>query len=695
MAYTPVAIPSLPPLSDPALRGFLTSMKEALEVRLRQRGSALDAAPTFRDLIDAGIFNIKDGATIGGKSYTADQLLGLIEFTLPAWITSDTAPPPPTGLTVTVKLLQVEVTWDASTFDLFDHTEVWRSSSNNLSTATLVGTTGGALHNDALPNASTAYYYWARHVSRNGLKSPFNDVNGAGTLSGPGALSVSQSFVGADVVLSWPTPSSNVAVSLYQIEYLDGTWVTFDVVAGNSARFRVAWPGNRTFRMRALDINGDPGPWAQFDVNVAAHGTPSVVQTFDGESAVMTWAATIGSLPIEVYEVYDTTVAPGNLLARQASTTFRTKVLWASKTFKIVSVDTAGNVGAEASVPIAVSTGVINTFTAEAIDNNVLLRWSSTAGSLPNQTFELRRGASWAGGTVIGKKDGGFTVVFETPQSVTSYTYWLAAIDTAGNYGTPKSVTVSVAQPPDYILAVRWDSDYSGTKSNALLEGGALTIPVNTTQTWADHFTSNSWATPQDQIDAGYPIYIQPGTTTGYYEEDFDYGTLLAAMKVSVSFNLTTLAGSLSTTTTITVAQDSGFSVGVQTFSGVQQAFALNFRYVRVKVEVTATNDAGIGVLSDLSVVLDAKLKSQIGSVSCNAADSGGTTVYLTDDRTSTGVKNFVDVDSIVITAQSTSPVYAVYDFTDVANPLSFKILLFDSSGTRVSGTASYSVRGY
>jgi hypothetical protein len=44
-------------------------------------------------------------------------------------------------------------------------------------------------------------------------------------------------------------------------------------------------------------------------------------------------------------------------------------------------------------------------------------------------------------------------------------------------------------------------------------------MPVNTTETWADHFVNNSWTSPSAQISAGYPYYIQPTLGTSYYEE--------------------------------------------------------------------------------------------------------------------------------------------------------------------------------
>jgi hypothetical protein len=367
----------------------------------------------------------------------------------------------------------------------------------------------------------------------------------------------------------------------------------------------------------------------------------------------------------------------------------------------------------------------------------------------------------WETADDIGRKDGGFTTVFEAPPSQTVYIYWLTAIDTAGNYGSPVSVTATVNVPPDYVLATNFISTFTGTRISAATDGQVLALPVDIVQTWQDHFTSRSWASPQAQVTAGYPIFIQPGNLSGYYEEVFDYGATLAAMKIGVTYREIDVAGTVSTAVTITTALDSGFTSNVQTFSGTQ-AYSVNFRFVKVRITATATNDQGITEIADLSVKLDTKLKNQTGAISAisdptsgtysqtgvtltvnstahgrvtgqevllsvttgsaasgkylvtshtansftvaapSATTSGnvtvnnaGTTVYLTDDRTSTGVKTFIDVESITVSANTTSPVYAIYDFTDSYDPLSFKVLLYNSSGTRISGTVSYSVRGY
>jgi len=695
MSSAPSSIPSLPINVDPQLRQFLSSIKENLEVRLRQRGNALDAAPTFRDLIDTGLLKIKEGVTtIGGKQYTAEQLLGLVQFTLPDWITSDTAPPAPTGLVVTTDKTNTILGWSSSTFDQYAETEVWRATDNNLSTAVKIGSTSGNTFTDGLPDPGVAYYYWIRDVAYNFLAGPFNDVSGASTNLGPGAMLVSHVFVGTDVELFWPTPTSNLAVSLYAVEYLDGAFVPFDLVSGNSYRFKVDWAGARQFRLSAIDINGNQGPFTNVTITVTNAGAPQTQVSFDGEQVVLTWVPPAGSLPVDRYEVYDTTVSSGTLLATLYATVFRTKVTWLNKTLLLRAVDSAGNPGDVRSVPVQIATGSVTNLTTEVIDNNVLFRWGNVPGSLPIATYDLRRGPVYETAIEIGRKDGGFTTVFEAPQTQSVFTYWLVAIDTAGNYGTPVSVSATVNQPPDYVLAINYVSAFAGTKSNAVFDNGFLVLPVNTTETWESHFTTRGWAGPSAQVSVGYPVYIQPGTTTGFYEEIFDYGATLAAMKVTVSYLLSTVAGSVSSDVVVSVALDSGFTSNVQTFPSAQ-GYGINFRFVKVRVNVVATNDQGIAELSNLTIKLDTKLKNQAGAIFANAADSGGTTVFLTEDRTSTGPKTFIDVESITVAAQGTTPLYAIYDFTDTFDPLSFKILLFNSSGTRVSGTVSYSVRGF
>lgn len=712
MTYKPVSIPSLPVDTSPALRQFLSSVKEALEVRLNQRGSALDASPTFQDLLDTGILKVRDSVTvIGGKQYTAEQLLGVVQANLPTWITSETAPPAPTGLDVgTDAISGTKLTWTLSAFDQYSHTEIWRSTENNLDTKVLIGSTSGSTFTTDLPPPNVVYYYWIRDVANNLLASPFNSVSGTPTTLGPSATAPSHSFVGPDVDLTWPSPTSNVTVALYRVEFfLGGTWQTLDVVSGNSHRFKVTWSGIRQFRIIAIDVRGNESVPTQFSIEVDAPSTPSVSHDFNGEHVVFKWTATsTGSLPVDYFEVYADSVAPENLLSEQYANVYRTKItkaIWGIpvRTFYIRSIDTAGAASIAAPHQVTVAPPQVIDLSTQVIDNNVLFRWDNTPGSLPIASYELRRGDVWNTAEVIGKKDGGFTTVFESPQGSTIFTYWLAAIDTAGFYGPEKSATAKVDQPPDYFLAENFESSFTGTKTNAFVNlVGDLILPVSTTQTWSSHFSSRSWASPEDQINAGYPVFIQPGTTSASYVEDFDYGTVLAAMKISVSYLSTPVSVGATPPTvsfTLTTALDAAFTSNVQIHPVTADAiFATNFRYIRMTMDVTSTDDKNVLAITNLNVKLDTKLKSATGRITANASDTTGTTVYLTDTKTALGNPIFVDVESIVVSVNGTSAAnkyIAIYDYQDVPTPTYFKVYVFDSNGVQKTAEVGYSVRGF
>jgi hypothetical protein len=116
----------------------------------------------------------------------------------------------------------------------------------------------------------------------------------------------------------------------------------------------------------------------------------------------------------------------------------------------------------------------------------------------------------------------------------------------------------------------------------------------------------------------------------------------------------------------------------------------------RITIATAATTD--FARIVGINIKLDSKLTTITGMVSCLSSDSGGTIVYLTQDRTSGGVKQFIDVDAIQISPQynaSYPGAVALYDFTDTPYPLSMKILMYDNAGNRISGSSSYSVRGF
>ncbi|NDG64733.1 MAG: hypothetical protein EBY29_14925, partial [Planctomycetes bacterium] len=370
--------------------------------------------------------------------------------------------------------------------------------------------------------------------------------------------------------------------------------------------------------------------------------------------------------------------------------------------------------------------------------------------TLPIDGALIKRGATWATATEIGTKTGSFTTILETAGG--TYTYWIAVTDTDANLSTPVSVTVNVSAPPDFVFNGSFSSAFAGTLSSAIKDqSGFLVLPVNTTETWDSHFTSRSWTAPSDQVTAGYPVFIQPAAGSGYYEEVFDFATVLASSKATVNYSGVIVAGSPAVSVTISLSANGSTYTD---YVGVTEVYGSNFRYVKVRLTVTAAVATALYQLNTLSVRADAKQRTDAGMVSALSTDATGTIVNLSAE--------FIDVASITLTPGGTSSSTAVYDFLDsviigtysvttnvatinatahnliagqkvkltfssgtapsgtytVASvigvnsytvaittadttgnvstyPESFRVYLFNSSGTRISGSVSWAVRGY
>jgi len=175
----PTKLPALPtPSSDPdAIRIFLQNVKEILEVYEGIRGSKFDQVVTWRDMFQNGMVDL----TVSGTRFTANPLSPTIN--LPT--ASDYTPPPaPTGFTVSSGMTTIILSWTAATYGNHAYTEVWRSSTNNLATATLIGTTNSFAYADSVGFTGSSKYYWIRFVSQMDVKGPYNSATGVGSSTG-------------------------------------------------------------------------------------------------------------------------------------------------------------------------------------------------------------------------------------------------------------------------------------------------------------------------------------------------------------------------------------------------------------------------------------------------------------------------------------------------------------------------------
>ena len=161
------ALPALPSRVDPELKPLLTAIKEVLEVQVGHRGEDLDKAVTFRDLTDSGIATFK--AESNGISSVLEPVIN---------VGAQTAPPNPVTLTASATFTNVLLSWSGGfRHDLVAATEVYRSTSDNLSAASHIGSTSSFVYTDTVEPAST-HYYWIRFISPAGVPGAYNATDG-------------------------------------------------------------------------------------------------------------------------------------------------------------------------------------------------------------------------------------------------------------------------------------------------------------------------------------------------------------------------------------------------------------------------------------------------------------------------------------------------------------------------------------
>lgn len=223
---------------------------------------------------------------------------------------------------------------------------------------------------------------------------------------------------------------------------------------------------NYDVRVRSLDVFGLASAWNTYSgINIIGKTSPpDDVTNFVAHAARdrinLTWSA-VGNLDWSHYEIregasWDT----GETIAQVSATTYQTPNP-SNGPWWIKAVDTSCNYSVNAAqASIVVTPPTSQNLSAQTINNNVRLTWSTTIGTFILDTHEIRRGSSLATAEVIGKSDKTFDIMQEIQAG--EYTYWVVPIDAAGNEGTAASVKVSVDDPPDFVLRNDFQTDWQG-----------------------------------------------------------------------------------------------------------------------------------------------------------------------------------------------------------------------------------------
>ena len=161
----------------PELIPFLTALKEIIEVRDGRIGDPLERFVTLRDLAGVDLLNV---ARVGRQGTVLSPGSGVGQSAPDL-----TVPPVATGLTASGAIQSVILDWtDALTqYGNHSYTEIWRSDTDDLGAAVLVGQSPSFVWVDSVETGQTKYY-WIRFVSTANIVGPFNSVAGTPATTG-------------------------------------------------------------------------------------------------------------------------------------------------------------------------------------------------------------------------------------------------------------------------------------------------------------------------------------------------------------------------------------------------------------------------------------------------------------------------------------------------------------------------------
>lgn len=374
-------------------------------------------------------------------------------------------------------------------------------------------------------------------------------------------------------------------------------------------------------------------------------------------------------------------------------------VVYGSYQYLIKSLNSDGVYSVDSTaVTLLISPGITTpVVTAQVIDNNVLLRWTDpfyTPGMFRTTYYNIYKNS-----VLWGTSAGNFAALYETTAG--SYTYGVEAVDIAGNASLRGLVTATVNQPPDFELFHSWLSELrvvdpapaggfqvlAAVFVNAVRTlDGKLFVILDTTETWLQNYTNagfgRPWTNDDDAIANAQPYYSQPGSSTGSYKETLDYGGTINNVIVNIDWTEEILSGNVVVSVQTEVSTDNiTYSSPVNGTS----AFYPSFRYLRVTLNFTGGPGA-LKLISALRIALDVKREVDSGEVIALSTDAAGTVV--------TFAKAFKDVDSITLAVKALEQVTAIYDFVDIPNPTTFKVMAFDGAGNRITYPMSWKARG-
>ncbi len=473
-------------------------------------------------------------------------------------------------------------------------------------------------------------------------------------------------------------------------------------------------------RIRAVNTLNYPSDWVT-QTNYLVLGKvapPSNVTSFVGVVSDLginfSWDD-IPDIDKKEYELregttWDTATVIGNTQASDGSSFLYQQLTAGTHNFLIKARDTTLNYSATAT-PLVVTILGPNppiSFNVSTIKNNVLLDWEKPLESTltVNKYYVYRsgQGETFGSATFIGETFGTFHTYLEKYGG--AFTYWLVAADVGGNTSSEVSFDITITASDDFFINADdflWDNlnftehcfvDTGAEAIYAMIGGESIATqlplllnPGFTSETWAEHYVSAGFSSIQDFIDAGYLYYLQPVSTAFTAQMEFliDYTVTFGSVFVDFSWSQDDLDGTVTVVPIISVSAD---GVTYTDYTDTNQVFAENFRYVKYKLQVTGVDDKSISKFYNFRAVLAVQRTEETQIITANSADVGGTTVTFANE--------FLDVEDIQVSVNSTTDARVIYDydFATIPAPQTMKVLVFNSAGARTTKEVSVRIRG-
>lgn len=401
--------------------------------------------------------------------------------------------------------------------------------------------------------------------------------------------------------------------------------------------------------------------------------------------------------------------------------------------YYIQPVDIFGNTGTVRTEDVSISKpNNISGLSTEVIDNNVLLKFNdatNTTNGMPIKHYEIRKSRetngsfqSFGNAETLGKIQGTFFVSFEDASG--TYKYYVRAVDVLGmrSLNTGFSIQAEVDEPPDFTLITDFKTDFDAstnppgstnptfinTSNFFVSDEGLVFANVNTTQTIQQHFVgtgsnaSPQFASPQAQIDAGFPRWLMPTETTGHFQEILNIGTTVKGAIIKLSSQSVSVDGTTTITPTIgfgTQLTGSGSNTSISdeqpvngdgtTGSQVPNLYGTNFQFVRFRFDFAQAGGNDLLEISEIRLKVEVKQKNDQGRgvavIGTGTYTRSGTIITVTKNGHGLKVGDGVGFD--VTSGNATSGDYEVVSRTNNT------FTVTDSASGTTSGNVDFDTR--